>query len=209
MLHRKIRGLRHCCNLYWLEREWGRHCAVTRADPEWGTGGPDPPWNFGKKVAIIFVIGTGLILHSIYINYSHKSKKGSKCADLMVRTWNVDFSCIRLTPTEIRKSKVSYNKTSGFLVGPPLPPEKDIWIRACCNLYWLEMEWGRHCHVETCGIVVRTTSVCMLLYYYVLLQFVFQFVIKPSFTIIQLSINRKEWNYGLGLSISKIYLELS
>ena len=60
--------------------------AVSRADPEEGTGGPDPPWNFGKKVVIRFVIGTGLILHSIYVNYSHKSKKGSKCGDLMVRT---------------------------------------------------------------------------------------------------------------------------
>ena len=52
-------------------------------------GGPGirtPPWNFGKKVVIRFVIGTGLILHSIYVNYSHKSKKGSKCGDLMVRT---------------------------------------------------------------------------------------------------------------------------
>ena len=48
--------------------------------------GPPPPWNFGKKVVIRFVIGTGLILHSIYVNYSHKSKKGSKCGDLMVRT---------------------------------------------------------------------------------------------------------------------------
>ena len=38
----------------------------------------------------------------------------------MVRTWNIDFSCIRLTPTEIRKSKVSYNKMSVFSVGPPL-----------------------------------------------------------------------------------------
>ena len=61
---------------------------IARADPEGGTGGPDPPWNFGKKVVIRFVIGTGLILilHSIYVNYSHKSKKGSKCGDLMVRT---------------------------------------------------------------------------------------------------------------------------
>ena len=59
---------------------------LTKADPEGGTGGPDPPWNFGKKVVIRFVIGTGLILHSIYVNYSHKSKKGSKCGDLMVRT---------------------------------------------------------------------------------------------------------------------------
>ena len=53
------------------------------------SGGPGvrtPPWNFGKKVVIRFVIGTGLILHSIYVNYSHKSKKGSKCGDLMVRT---------------------------------------------------------------------------------------------------------------------------
>ena len=57
-----------------------------RADPEGGTRGPDPPWNFGKKVVIRFVIGTGLILHSIYVHYSHKSKKGSKCGDLMVRT---------------------------------------------------------------------------------------------------------------------------
>ena len=40
-----------------------------------GTGGPDPPRNFGKKVVIRFVIGTGLILHSIYVNYSHKSKR--------------------------------------------------------------------------------------------------------------------------------------
>ena len=59
---------------------------IARADPEGGTGGLDPPWNFGKKVVIRFVIGTGLILHSIYVNYSHKSKKGSKCGDLMVRT---------------------------------------------------------------------------------------------------------------------------
>ena len=59
-----------------------------RADPEGGTGGPEtpPPWNFGKKVVIRFVIGAGLILHSIYVNYSHKSKKGSKCGDLVVRT---------------------------------------------------------------------------------------------------------------------------
>ena len=60
-----------------------------RADPGGGgePGGPDPPpWNFGKKVVIRFVIGTGLILYSIYVNYSHKSKKGSKCGDLMVRT---------------------------------------------------------------------------------------------------------------------------
>ena len=42
--------------------------------------------NFGKKVVIRFVIGTGLILHSIFVHYSHKSKKGSKCGDLMVRT---------------------------------------------------------------------------------------------------------------------------
>ena len=49
-------------------------------------GSGPPPWNFGKKVVIRFVIGTGLILHSIYVNYSHKSKKGSKCGDLMVRT---------------------------------------------------------------------------------------------------------------------------
>ena len=27
----------------------------TWADPEWGTGGPDPPWNFGKNVLIGFV----------------------------------------------------------------------------------------------------------------------------------------------------------
>ena len=51
-----------------------------------GNPPPPPPWNFGKKVVITFVIGTGLILHSIYVNYSHKSKKGSKCGDLMVRT---------------------------------------------------------------------------------------------------------------------------
>ena len=51
-----------------------------------GDRGSGPPWNFGKKVVIRFVIGTGLILHSIYVNYSHKSKKGSKCGDLMVRT---------------------------------------------------------------------------------------------------------------------------
>ena len=50
------------------------------------SGGPDPPLEFGKKVVIRFVIGTGLILHSIYVNYSHKSKKGSKCGDIMVRT---------------------------------------------------------------------------------------------------------------------------
>ena len=31
------------------------------------------------------------------------------------------------------------------------------------------------------------------------IKFVFEFVIKPSFSIIQLSINRKERNYGLGL----------
>ena len=58
---------------------------LSRADPEGGPP-PPPPWNFGKKMAIRFVIGTGLILHSIYVNYSHKSKKGSKCGDLMVRT---------------------------------------------------------------------------------------------------------------------------
>ena len=52
--------------------------------------------------------GTGLILHSIYVKYSHKfkKKKGSKCGDiLMVRTENIDFSCKRLTSIEIRKSK--------------------------------------------------------------------------------------------------------
>ena len=85
-----------------------------------GDLGSGPPLEFWQKVVIRFVIGTGLILHRIYVNYSHKSKKGSKCGYLMVRTWNVDFSCIQLTPTEIRKSKVSHNKTSAFSVGPPL-----------------------------------------------------------------------------------------
>ena len=74
--------------LRWIENAFGEFC--TRADPEGGPGvrtpPPPPPWNFGKKVVIRFVIGTGLILHSIYVNYSHKSKKGSKCGDLMVRT---------------------------------------------------------------------------------------------------------------------------
>ena len=30
-------------------------CSYTWADPEGGTGGPDPPWNFGKNVLIGFV----------------------------------------------------------------------------------------------------------------------------------------------------------
>ena len=63
-----------------------------------GTGGPDPPWNFDKKVVIRFVIGTGLILHSIYVNYSHKSKKGSKCGDLMVKLETLTFLVYGLHP---------------------------------------------------------------------------------------------------------------
>ena len=48
----------------------------------------------------------------------------------MVRTGNVDFSCKRLTSIEIRKSKYHIIRR----VGPPHPPEKDIWIRACSLL---------------------------------------------------------------------------
>ena len=36
---------------------------------------------------------------------------------------------------------------------------------------------------------------------------VFEFFIKPSFSITWLSINMKELNYGQGLLINKIYLE--
>ena len=72
------------------------------------------------------MIGTGLILHSIYVNYSHKSKKGSKCWDLMVRPWNVDFSCIRLTPTEIRKSKYHIIRRVRFRWETTPPPLRKI-----------------------------------------------------------------------------------
>ena len=40
-----------------------------------------------------------------------------------------------------------------------------------------------------------------------IIKFVFEFVIKPSFSITQLSMNRKEGNYGLGLLTCNTYLE--
>ena len=85
-------------------------------------GGPDSPWNFGKNVLVGFVKWTGLILHSIYVKYSHKlkKKKGSKCGDiLMVRTGNVDFFCKRLTSIEIRKSKYHIIRRVRFRWDPP------------------------------------------------------------------------------------------
>ena len=30
----------------------------------------NPPWNFGKNVVVGFMNGTGLILHSIYVEYN-------------------------------------------------------------------------------------------------------------------------------------------
>ena len=55
----------------------------------------------------------------------------------MVRTGNVDFSCKRLTSTEIRKSKYHIIRRVRFrwdTHNPPPPLEKDIWIRACYPL---------------------------------------------------------------------------
>ena len=95
-----------------------------------GPGVRTPPGILAKMCLLDSWNGTGLILHSIYVKYSHKlKKKGSKCGDiLMVRTGNVDFSCKRLTSIEIRKSKYHIIRRVRFRWDPP--PEKDIWIRA-------------------------------------------------------------------------------
>ena len=110
---------------------------IQRGGP--GVRTPPPPRNFGKKVVIRFVIGTGLIVHSIYVNYSHKSEKGSKCGDLMVRTWKVDFSCIRLTPTEIRKSKYHIIRRVRFRWDPPW--ERYLDPRMISMVYMGDIKW--------------------------------------------------------------------
>ena len=89
------------------------HGRIQRGGPGvWNTHPPPhtpPPLGILAKMCLSDSWnGTGLILHSIYVKYSHKlkKKKGSKCGDiLMVRTGNVDFFCKRLTSIEIRKSK--------------------------------------------------------------------------------------------------------
>ena len=55
-----------------LHKQWPGYMSTSCADP-WrggGSGGPDPSWNFGKNVVIGFVNGTGLTLHSIYVEYN-------------------------------------------------------------------------------------------------------------------------------------------
>ena len=90
-----------------------------------GGGGPGvrtPPGILAKMCLLDLWNGTGLILHSIYVKYSHKlKKKGSKCGDiLMVRTGNFDLSCKRLTSIEIRKSKYHIIRRVRFRWDPPL-----------------------------------------------------------------------------------------
>ena len=93
-----------------------------------GGGGGDrgsgpPPGILAKMCLSDSWNGTGLILHSIYVKYSHKLKKikGSKHGDiLMVRTGNVDFSCKGLTSIEIRKSKYHIIRRVRFRWDPPL-----------------------------------------------------------------------------------------
>ena len=81
-----------------------------------------PPWNFGKKVVIRFVIGTGLLLHSIYVNYSHKSKKGSKKGSNLKRwhrkrtrliIWYFDF---RISVGVSRIQEKSHRKRTRLII---------------------------------------------------------------------------------------------
>ena len=113
-----------------------------------GGGGPGvrtPPGILAKMCLSDSWNGTGLILHSIYVKYSHKlKKKGSKCGDiLMVRTGNVDFSCKRLTSIEIRKSKYHIIRRVRFRWDPPPPLRKisgsalDVYITTASLLIFL------------------------------------------------------------------------
>ena len=45
-------------------------CHIPCADPEWGLGVRTTPGILAKNVIIGFVNGTGLILHSIYVEYN-------------------------------------------------------------------------------------------------------------------------------------------
>ena len=85
---------------------------------------PSPPWNFGKKVVIRFVIGTGLILHSIYVNYSHKSKKTS-----WLEHETLTFLVYGLHPLKSGNQKYHIIRRVRFRwETPPPPPPRERYL---------------------------------------------------------------------------------
>ena len=75
----------------------------------------------------------------------------------MVRTGNIDFSCNRLTSTEIRKSKNHIIRQVCFRWdNTPPPPQKDIWIRA-----WGTINFGSCLISETNVLLTREIIKCV------------------------------------------------